>query len=172
VGKQRKPPGHDHDTSGPAEAALTPQVDPLLVEQGVLGNAALQERLGGGLLEAAEQQLGASTRSAAATMARQARVALLLHPRPAEEQARLLAIVEGSALSADRKEALVERLTEQQAVALEAQAAVGATLGPIDEESRASWVQALESAETLLGPQSGTDPVQAVAEAVERSGLD
>ena len=121
MAKQRKPPEHAPGEERTEAAAASFEVDPTIAEQGVLGNAVLAARLDGSSAEVGVSAAsGREVCQHALPLARQAQVSLLLPQRPTEQVARMLAIVEGSKLPDDRKEALIERLAEQHAASVEA----------------------------------------------------
>lgn len=157
MAKQRKPPEHAPVEERTEAAAASFEVDPTIAEQGVLGNAVLAARLDGSSAEVGVSAAsGREVCQHALPLARQAQVALLLPQRPTEEVARMLAIVEGSKLPDDRKEALIERLEEQHAASVEALAAWEATVGSLDEEARSLWADALGQA--IAGLEGGREP--------------
>lgn len=179
MSKQRKPPGQEHGHETRDATVAAPDLDPSLVEQGILGNAALQERLAGdaqaeGLAAAGGQQVAAQ----AAALAGQARVALTLRPRPDDRQERLVDIVARSGLPAARREALIERLETQQVTAHDAHAVVEQVLGPLSEAARSAWTEALGRvlADIAAGrlPPGGVEPAAWVGALVAEAapGLD
>jgi hypothetical protein len=113
------------------------------------GNEAIREQLG------AEGPSGQSpVREAARALVERAATALRIVPREAAWTSRLVAIVEGSALPAERRELLSMRLRTDQATADEVAAAVTAHLGADSESLRQALLQALEHA----GQHAGTGP--------------
>ena len=143
MAKRHKPPSQQTERPETAEAPRHADLDPSLAEQGILGNAALQARLDGHELSGAEVAPHDQALAQAVHLVEQALVALQLHARPAPELARLLEVVERSGLSAERKEAIATRLSDDQEAALAAERLVGEHLGALDAEQRSAWVERL-----------------------------
>jgi len=168
VAKRHKPPSKKPPATDTQESVRGDQadldLDPSLAEQGVLGNAALQARMVGADREPDTGVVEHSEVSAhALPLVEHALVALQLQPRPEAEVARFVEIVEGSRLSEERKEALVERLVDDQTAASQAVSAVESHLGPQDASARSRWAEvfasvadAMRAGEVAVGPTEGS----------------
>jgi hypothetical protein len=158
VGQQRR--GH-----APQETAPPSQQRPLALDEDfALGNDAARAALahGGGDPEDDD------ARSAARASLVHARLALQIHPLGPVDLARFTGILQASDLPADRKRALLERLTSGE----ERAAAVSAVAGA-DATARASWSDAIGAALARLDDGELPDPaLAAVCLALSRIALD
>ena len=113
---------------------------------------------------------GARQRAVDGSAAERAVIALRLMPRPDAEQERLLEIIRSSRLPDIRREALAERLGEDQQIAVWCRDVLQQALGPMDEALRSQWTAVfLEvSSQGTVAPEA-VGP--AVATAAQRVGL-
>ena len=151
MAKRHKPPSQQLEPHEAADLAVQTELDSELAEHGVLGNAAVQARMSGSVVDAEEAHLaGSGVVAHARSMVEQARAAVQLVARPEAQVARFVAIIENSQLAAERRDELVERLLDDQAVAHEAEATVERHLGGLDVTARSAWSAVLDSVHTAL----------------------
>lgn len=132
--RQRKEPERRHEVAAPAVG----QVE----EQGQSNDHA-RDALGGGSRDALGGASLDAVRDAAIPLVEGAHLAIQLHTRAADEQARLLDVLARSALPAERVAALTARLEEQQGLATEIASAIERWFGVDDAETRGMLSDAL-----------------------------
>ncbi len=147
MAKQRQPPERSGaEVSTPSEQTLG--IDADLAEQLALGNAALIGQMHGGgasVTVGADAEIGDGgfARSISAVAAT-ASAMLALTPRPPAEVERWTAIVQGSLLPDERKQAIIERLQADQEMAFEVRLAAERLLSAHDDAGRSGWMAAFE----------------------------
>jgi len=154
VGKQKKS-GHSSDREEGREHAPSPgtreghEVDPLLAEQDVRGNQALQAQLGGE--HAPEPEVGMDVvRDVAVPVVERAVLALELGPLDSERHDRFVEIVQASHLPEDRRQILADKLSTDQAAASAIADAVGRWFGQDGAALRSDVSRVLDSVWTGL----------------------
>ena len=141
------------------ERAPAPEIDPLLVDQGALGNEALQERLA----EPAKESVPLDVvRDVALPMVERAVLALEL--RAAAGSDRFIEILEASHLPDDRKQLLIDRIQTDKAAVHSIDEAVArwfpdATWGDVSKALDAVWTGLAQGVAAGSGWQVGTRDV-------------
>lgn len=122
-------------------------------DQELMGNQAIAARLGSG---DAQVSNWSTARDAARDLVGHANLALEVHPRGPDQLGRFVEILENSLLPADQKQALVARLTDDEAVARDISDAVTACFGRDDDGTRDAASDVLQAVDSALRDSTPT----------------
>lgn len=163
--------GPERPESGERAPASGPEIDPLLVEQGAIGNEALQTMLGTEHTPA-EADVGLDVvRDVALPMVERAVLALELSTVAGGRPERFVEILEASHLPDDRKQVLIDKLHTDGAAAGAIDDAVARWFGPeaapadVSRALDAVWVGLAEGAVSGAGWRVGTRDVDVSSDA-------
>ncbi len=145
MGKQKKG-GHasDRDSGADQGVGRAPEVDPMLLEQGALGNQAVQAQLGGE--SAADGDVGLDVvRDVAVPLVDRASLALELGPVDPARHQRFVDILDGSKLPDDRRQVLLDKLSTDAAASGMVQDAVARWFGAFSPALRSDVSRVLDA---------------------------
>lgn len=176
MGKQHRRKGAE--TEPVRVVSEQPELDPSLLQQGSLGNQALQAQMAG-----EDGPVAASldvVRDVALPKLDRATLALQFLPRPHEQVSRFVEILQRSALEGDRRQALVDKLLTDQAAAEGVSESIQRWLGSDQDAWRSQLLELLELTGEALqqgqahegGWELPTGEVVALAEEAEASTAD
>ncbi len=150
--KQKKNPGQSKAPATGERSSQQPDVDASMVEAASLGNAALLAGMGAGAEEVFGVEL--DVRDLAMPKVGRAVLAMEMLPRPTAQTDRMLAIIEGSNLSGERKDLLTDRLERDIDAASDISAAIERAFGEDTAAVRGELISALEA--VWSGLQAGS----------------
>ena len=154
VTKQKKP-GQQHSPKAPTHTTIERDVDPTLLDQEVIGNAALQSQVEGGVV--AEPIDFDVVRDAALPLVERSALALEMDGLEADKFTRLQQVVTDSLLPDDRKAAMLERLGAHQEMASTVSDALVQVFGNDSEATRAAVADTLQAVSNHLRSSEGLD---------------
>lgn len=154
MAKKHKPAqGRDEARAPGAERDPELGLDPTVVQQGAVGNQALQDKISGqerGTPQVSDPDLARDT---AFPLVERALIALQMLPRPQADVDRFVQILERSHLPEERRALLVDKVRSDQAAALGAQRAVERAFGADGTALRSGLIDTLDA--VWAGLQAG-----------------